>query len=158
VRPASAPHELFFRTLLFKIFNRIDTWETLEKRFGPLEWDTVDLNVLERVLDEQLARGRRIYSAAYIMPAPAFGRARKHSNHLALLAKMMGDRLPHRLRQAPTLRTVYESILAYPCFGPFLAFQYTIDLNYSELLDFDEGDFVVAGRGRVGNLAIMPAK
>ena len=51
---------------------------------------------------------------------------------------MMDDRLPERVRQAPSLRSVYELILRYPGIGPFLAFQYTIDLNYSSMMDFEE--------------------
>jgi hypothetical protein len=99
------------------------------------------------------AGGQRIYSAAYIMPAPPFGRARKHSNHLALIARMMADRLPDRLRQAPDLRTVYERILGYSGLGRFLAFQYAIDLNYSTLLDFAESNFVVAGPGALDGIS-----
>ncbi|WP_264816700.1 nucleotide kinase domain-containing protein, partial [Gluconobacter kondonii] len=63
------------------------------------------------------------------------------------------DRLPDRVRQAPNLRAVYELLLGYPSLGPFLAFQYTIDLNYSEMLDHDEGDFVIAGPGALDGLA-----
>src|SRR5260221_11281963 len=29
-----SPQEVFFRTILFKFFNRIDTWELLTKSFG----------------------------------------------------------------------------------------------------------------------------
>jgi hypothetical protein len=147
------PREVFFRTLLFKIFNKIETWEALEAVHGPLAWRTVDLEALDQTLTIVHSRGRRIYSAAYIMPAPHFGRERKHSNHLALIARMMADRLPDRLRQAPTLESVYERILVYPGLGPFLAFQYAIDLNYSTLLDFEESAFVVAGPGALDGIA-----
>src|SRR5689334_15275434 len=68
-RPADPP-ELFFRTILFKLFNRIETWEAIEARLGPLRWSSIDLNAVKAVLDEDMARGRRLYSAAYIMPAP----------------------------------------------------------------------------------------
>jgi len=148
-----APRELFFRTMLFKIFNRIETWEALEDRFGPLEWHRLDLAKIDQALEELRLRGRKIYSAAYIMPSPALGHARKHSNHLALLKQMMEDRLPERVRQAPSLRSVYELILRYPGFGPFLAFQYTIDLNYSCILDFEESEFVVAGPGALDGIS-----
>ena len=87
------------------------------------------------------------------MPAPPFGRASKHSNHLALIARMMADRLPERLRQTSDLRTVYERILNYPGLGRFLAFQFTIDLNYSSLLDFSEADFVIAGPGALDGIS-----
>jgi hypothetical protein len=147
------PREIFFRTMLFKIFNRIDTWEALEQRLGPIEWDRVDLAGLDRTLESLRLRGRKIYSAAYIMPSPALGHTRKHSNHIALLLRMMEDRVPERVRQAPSLKSVYELMLRYPGIGPFLAFQYTIDLNYSSFLDFDEAEFVVAGPGALDGIS-----
>jgi hypothetical protein len=147
------PREIFFRTILFKIFNKIETWEALEHAHGPLCWRTVDLDAIDRTLSRLQAAGQRIYSAAYIMPAPPFDRARKHSNHLALITAMMVDRLADRLQQARDLRAVYEGILGYPGIGRFLAFQYAIDLNYSTLLDFDEADFVVAGPGALDGIS-----
>jgi hypothetical protein len=71
---------------------------------------------------------------------------------------MMADDLPNRLYRAPSLRSVYEILLAYPGIGPFLAFQYAIDLNYSTLLDFDEGNFVVAGPGAIDGIANLEPK
>jgi hypothetical protein len=147
------PQEVFFRTMLFKIFNRIDTWEVLENKLGPLEWRWIDLAKVDRVLEDLRSRGRKIYSAAYIMPSPALGHPRKHSNHVALLARMMHDRIPERVRQAPSLRSIYELILRYPGIGPFLAFQYTIDLNYSSITDFEEAEFVIAGPGALDGIS-----
>lgn len=147
------PKEVFFRTLLFKLFNKIETWEALEAVHGPLSWRTADLNSIERTLSMLQRQGRTIYSAAYIIPAPLFGHERKHSNHLALLAKMMSDGLPDQLRAANALETVYKAILAYSGLGRFLAFQYAIDLNYSSLLDFEESDFVVAGPGALDGIS-----
>ena len=66
---------------------------------------------------------------------------------------MMKDRLPYRLQQAPSLYSVYESILRYPGLGRFLSFQFTIDLNYSRLLHFSEEDFVVAGPGAMDGIS-----
>lgn len=147
------PVEIFFRTLLFKIFNKVETWETLEQAHGPLTWEAADLDKLDLTLARAMARGQRIYSAAYIMPAPRYGAERKHTNHLKLIAAMMADRLPERLRQAPNLGTVYETILGYPGLGRFLAYQYAIDLNYSDMLDFDEDGFVIAGPGAIDGIS-----
>lgn len=149
----STPDELFFRTILFKIFNRIDTWEALEAALGPLSWADVDLDRICDTLDKLMNSGRRIYSAAYIMPSPRYGHARKHANHLALIAHMMEQRLPQRLQQLPSLEAVYESLLRWSGIGRFLAFQYAVDLNYSELIDHDEASFVVAGPGALDGLA-----
>jgi hypothetical protein len=150
---SQAPAEVFFRTLLFKIFNRIETWHGLERELGPISWQSCDLNRISELLDRQISCGSRIYSAAYIMPAPSFGHKRKHANHLALLARMIDDGLPGRLARASSLASVYKMILAYPGLGPFLAFQYAIDLNYSTLLDFSEADFVVAGPGALDGIS-----
>ena len=151
-RPSSI-EEIFFRTLLFKIFNKIETWELLERATGPIEWARSDLNAIEATLDRALGSGQRIYSAAYIMPAPKFGRERKHSNHLALIRSMMQEKLPQALADARTLKGAYERLLTSPGLGPFLAFQYTIDLNYSPVLDFEEDDFVVAGPGALDGIS-----
>lgn len=150
---SQAPCEVFFRTMLFKIFNRIETWETLERHLGPITWAKLDAEALDQALESLRRQGQSIYSAAYIMPSPAYGHPRKHSNHIALLVQMMSDRLPERISQAPSLRTVYELILGYPGLGPFLAFQYAIDLNYSSILGFDEADLVIAGPGALDGIS-----
>jgi hypothetical protein len=147
------PAEVFFRTLLFKMFNKIETWQLIERTVGRVSWQTFDFDAVEKLLDTALLHGERIYSAAYIMPAPALGRQRKHANHLALLDRMMEENLANRVARARSLREVYEMIRPYPGLGPFLAFQYTIDLNYSALFDFDEDEFVVAGPGAMDGIA-----
>lgn len=151
-RPQS-PRELFFRTVLFKLFNKIETWELLEKELGPTESADFDYEKANRLLDRLMAEGKRVYSAAYIMPAPPYGHPRKHANHLELLRQMMEARLPERLTQLPSLAYVYDCLLGWPGLGRFLAFQFTIDLNYSSMLSFGESDFVVAGPGAMDGIA-----
>lgn len=141
------PEEVFFRAILFKLFNRIETWEELARSVGRPSWQRFDLERYAAVLDNLLGRGLRIYSAAYIMPSPPFGSARKHRNHLQLLEHMIRDGAPRRLHRAQTLREAFEILRGYPSLGDFLAFQFAVDLNYSELLNFSEMEFVVAGPG-----------
>lgn len=150
---SQAPKEVFFRTLLFKTFNRIETWKLLEGELGPISFERTPISDIADVLDRQISNGTRIYSAAYIMPSPAFGHPRKHANHLALIDRMMDEDLPERLESAPSLGDAYSMILAYPGVGPFLAFQYCIDLNYSNLINFNECDFVVAGPGALDGIS-----
>ena len=71
-----APQELFFRTLIFKIFNKIETWEALERKHGPIVWESIDLNGVDQTLTDLLVSGTPVYSAAYIMPSPNFGSPR----------------------------------------------------------------------------------
>lgn len=143
------PEELFFRIILFKTFNKIETWKLLSTTFGEITYRDYDFNRYDQVLSESLQKHHSIYSAAYIMPSGArsFGEEYKHRNHLRLIEKMMRDRLPLQVCRAKTMQQVFELLLSYPMIGNFLAYQYAIDLNYSELTDFSEMSFVVPGPG-----------
>ncbi|MBL1120486.1 hypothetical protein JK364_50580 [Streptomyces sp. 110] len=139
--------DVFFRTLLFKIFNKESTWRLLTREMGEVRWETYDYRSYDRVLSAAFARGERLYSAAYIVPPPQLGEDRKHRNHLRLLEMMMTSGAAERVGQAATMRQAYEVLLGYPAIGPFLAYQFTIDLNYAPQLAFSEMDFVVPGPG-----------
>ena len=146
-RGDQAPDEVFFRALLFRLFNRIETWERLASQVGPLSWRNFDYRSYERALDSIAASGERIYSGAYIMPSPPFGSRIKHRNHLHLLERMMVGGVSDRVRSAKSFSDVFEILRSFPSFGNFLAFQFSVDLNYSNILDFSENEFVVAGPG-----------
>lgn len=140
--------EVVFRTLLFKLFNKIETWDLLLRGLGEIPtWQSFDLDVYDELLSRSFAAGTRIYSAAYVMAPPRLGAKRKHTNHLRLLRDMMTAGLPHELADAATMKDAFELLRTQPGIGDFLAFQYSIDLNYSSGLNFDEMDYVVAGPG-----------
>lgn len=139
--------EVFFRTVLFKLFNRIGTWEDLQRRVAGISWKEYHFEQYSGALDALLEGGDRVYSAAYIMPAPPFGELRKHANHLRLIEHMMRDSAPQKIAAAGSLRAVFELLRGYPSLGDFLAFQLAIDLNYGPLVAFSEMDFIVAGPG-----------
>lgn len=135
------------RVLLFKVFNRPATWRIIEDTVGELTVDTFDIKLLDEVLTRRMSVGERLYSAAYIMPSPRFGFQRKHSNHLRLLRQMSDDGTIDELLRSNSLRALFERLSRVPSFGPFLAFQFAIDLNYTSLFQFSEMDYVVAGPG-----------
>lgn len=141
--------DTIFRILLFKIFNNIQTWEKLEYNFGSLNYKDFDTRKYGMVLNDYYNRGEKLYSGAYIMASgkTAFGHERKFMNHLELIDYMMKDHVTRRVVQCRKLEDIYNILLSYPTIGTFLAYQYTIDINYSELVDFDEMEFVVAGPG-----------
>jgi hypothetical protein len=144
-----SPREVFFRIVLFKLFNKIETWELLERALGPITFEDYRFAAFDAVLSRAMKAGRRIYSAAYIMPpgSRAFGRSAKHQNNLLLLERMMADRLAERLAQIRTMQEAFEKLRAYPTIGDFLAYQFITDINYSEITDFSEMDLVVPGPG-----------
>src|SRR2546425_1847963 len=146
--------EVCFRILLFKMFNRIDTWEMLEAAFGAITYEDYRFESYDSVLTTAMQAGRRIYSAAYIMPPgeKTFGHSAKHQNHLLLLESMMRDDFPSRLVESPTMGHGFDLLRSYPCLGDFLAYQFITDLNYSELTDFSEGEFVMPGPGALDGI------
>ncbi|MEU0880133.1 nucleotide kinase domain-containing protein [Lentzea sp. NPDC005914] len=139
--------EVVFRTLLFKMFNRVSTWNLLENAFGEIAWKNFSYAAYDDVLTAAFASGRKLYSAAYVIPPPRLGGDRKHSNHLRLLEMMMTTDIGGKIAEGGSLRTAFEVLRSYPAMGDFLAFQFAIDLNYSAVFDFDEMEFVVAGPG-----------
>ena len=144
-----APEEVFFRTILFKLFNKIETWELLSARLGAIAFEDFSYDRYDQVLTQAMAAKSRIYSAAYIMPTGrnVFGHREKHRNHLRLLEMLMRDRVAFRIADAATMKEAFEILRSYPTLGDFLAYQYVTDLNYSEICGFSETEFVVAGPG-----------
>lgn len=144
---SQSPEEILFRLLLFKFFNKIETWNRLERSLKDITWSDFNIGAYDDLLEQLRGRGESIYSAAYIMASPNLGEARKHSNHLLLIDQMMGDELPQKIVDARSLQQIYELLLGYPSIGRFLAYQLAIDINYTSLVEFSEMDFVVAGPG-----------
>ena len=141
--------EVFFRTILFKLFNKIETWELIKSYLGTITWEGYSFDRIGDLLARALASKTRIYSAAYIMPSggTAFGYQQKHGNHLKLLERMMDDEVPYQIAGAASMRQAFEILKSYPMIGDFLAYQFVTDLNYSEICDFSEMEFVVPGPG-----------
>lgn len=141
--------EVLFRILLFKLFNKIETWELLERSFGAVTLVDYKFKHYDRVLSAAKEAGERIYSAAYIMPPGglAYGHTAKHQNHLRLLEQMSKDKLAVKLGRLRRMQHGFELLKAYPTIGDFLAYQFIVDINYSELTNFPEMEFVVAGPG-----------
>ena len=146
--------EVFFRIILFKLFNNIRTWEYLERGFGPLTLSNYSYKDFDDMLLRHMDQGHSIYSAAYIMPSAQehFGYKFKHQNHLRLIEYMLRRGFPNKIKDASSLSESYEILRCAPSIGPFLAFQYAIDLNYSNLTNFNESEFVVAGPGALDGI------
>jgi hypothetical protein len=135
------------RILLFKIFNKVETWQLLNRELGELTVNTFSAPEAGAVLDDAMRSGIRVYSAAYIVPPIPGSEGRKHHGHLQLLEdRLHGGGLSGLLTQQ-SLGDLVRELRSWPGIGPFLSYQFAIDLNYSRHLDFDEDDYVVAGPG-----------
>ncbi len=142
--------EVLFRILLFKIFNKIETWKYLEEKIGNyITTSNFDFNLYSSILQEAMDSGYAIYTSAYMSCASKeFGYDKKHQNHLTLIHKMVvKDNIITRIIKVKSLEEVFNIIQQYPLLGKFMAYQLAIDINYSQIINFDENSFTVAGPG-----------
>ncbi|KAI0761885.1 hypothetical protein BC629DRAFT_1252042, partial [Irpex lacteus] len=138
-------NDMFFRVLLFRTFNKIETWETLEKKLGPLTWDSFNVVKYERALSS--VKGA-LYNAAYIIPSPKLGYEKNHQNHLRMIETMMAvDRLPEELAKLKHLKDVHGRIQMYSSMGDFMAMQLVLDLNMMPHYHWSEDEWVALGPG-----------
>lgn len=141
--------EVIFRTLLFRMFNKIETWEFLESSFGEISTSNFDIELYGDALLQRRHSGQPIFGNAFILCAnKAFGYDQKHLNYLALIRHMvLQDHVPSQVVRAKSLQEIFNLIRSYPLLGNFMAYQMSVDLNYSDAVDFSENDFTVAGPG-----------
>ena len=65
---------------------------------------------------------------------------------------MMEDEAPERISEASSMRQAFEILRSYPAIGDFLGYQFVTDLNYSEIIDYSEMEFVVPGPGAMDGI------
>lgn len=141
--------DVLFRILFYKLFNKIETWKYMEQKCGVINYKSYSRKQYSAALQELYCSGEKLYSGAYIMASgkKEFGNLRKFENHLDLLEMIFYDNIAIKVDTCKTLKELYDLLIGYPTIGSFLAYQYAIDINYSEICDFDEMEFVVAGPG-----------
>jgi len=140
--------EVVFRILLFKLFNSIPAWEVPKAKFGIPTWRGFNEQAYAAELGQAWGNGAKIWNPAY-MQKPQYREdlPAKHERYLALLKYMMDDRVGQKLVAAKSYRQAYGILRGYPLYGDFLAMQHLTDINYSEVIDFGEDDFIVPGPG-----------
>ena len=143
------PEDMLFRIILFKLFNKESTWELLIKNFNDITLSTFNINKYSTVLEKAISNGKKIYNDAYISCATkAFGYDRKHDNHLALLNKIfIIDKSHLKILKAKTMKEAFNILKSYPLLGNFMSYQLVTDINYSDIVNWQEDEFTIAGPG-----------
>ncbi len=141
--------DIIFRILLFKIFNKIETWQLLESKLGDITLAEFNFDTYCDLLQAALDANMVIYTSAYTScPTKYFGYDKKHENHLALIRNMVQEQpIFSKIITAKSFKEVYQTLLNYPLIGKFMAYQLATDINYSEVINFDENTFTIAGPG-----------
>lgn len=143
--------DMIFRIILFKIFNKESTWELLEKNIGDITLSKFSFDKFSSILTSAKNKGIKIYNDAYISCAnKVYGYDKKHDNHLKLLEEMfLKDKIYLRIINSKTMEEGFNILKSYPLIGNFMAYQLITDINYSEVVNYSEHEFTIAGPGAI---------
>lgn len=144
--------DILLRILIFKIFNKIETWEYLEKNIGVIKETNFDLQKINKLLNDR-RQNFPIFSNAYMMTGThsKYNYLNyKHEKWLQMVKnEMLDENIFDNVISAKSMSEVYSVLRNCSFIGDFLAYQYTIDFNYSPVINFDEDSFVKAGIGAI---------
>lgn len=153
--------DIFWRILLFKHFNKIETWEMLEGEFGDITLD-IKFNDIIRFLDSKQKEGAKIYSNAYLLTAPIVrhesfvkkygisGGSSKQEIYLNVFrVSIFENGYLYKILQSQSLEELVLNLQGIDTIAGFLSMQYALDFNYSPLFNFSEDDFNYPGLGAV---------
>lgn len=144
--------DILLRILIFKVFNKIETWEYLKKNLGEITLQNFDIKYITKLLTERIAQ-KPIFSSAYLMTGchhDFLQYSSKHERWLMMIEReFIKGNLFSKILKAKSLEEIFNLLSECPFIGDFLAYQYAIDFNYSDVIDFDENSFVKAGIGAV---------
>lgn len=139
--------EVVFRTLLFKLFNSIPCWEILMKNVWYSDLEGIQRSGLRAGLRRR--QGRRSQHLEHGVCAESKLRHALADQTRTVLGVGRAHDAEWHHRKAPkakTYRDAFFVLQSYPLHGKsFLPMQHLTDLNYSEVIDFDEDDFIVPG-------------
>lgn len=146
------PRDMLLRILVFKIFNKIETWQYLEENYGDISCEHFDVDYICGLLSKR-QKSAPIFSNAYMMTGshrlydylPS-----KHAKWMQMVKdEFLGQGVVDDVLRAKSMDRVFRLMEQCSFVGDFLAYQYTIDFNYSPYINFDENSFVKAGIGAV---------
>ena len=146
-----SPEDVLLRILVFKVFNRIETWQYLNRN-QDITIGSFDVKKLSAALSKRREE-YPVFSNAYMMTGCYSGYEGFSTKHQVWLQMIEDEFIKKQgLKQvlkAKSMAELYNQLRGYPLIGDCLAYQYAIDFNYSPYLNFDEDSFVKAGVGAI---------
>lgn len=146
-----SPEDMLLRILVFKVFNRIETWNYLVQE-GDITIKTFNVGQLSNLLSKR-QQEHPVFSNAYLMAGSHASYPDIHCKYQIWLQIIEEYFIKNKgflkILRSKSLEAIYNQLVNYPLIGDFLAYQYAIDFNYSPYLNFDEDSFVKAGIGAI---------
>ncbi len=153
--------DLFWKILIFKHFNKIETWEWFNEDFGGVNINTSIETIIES-LNRYADKGGVPYSNAFLQTASFMASERflaqyglkkgckKYEAYLKIFDQYFFEEGHlNYLLAAESLEDVFNQLNGVPGFAAFLSMQYTTDFNMSSLFNFDKNSFISASVGSI---------
>ncbi len=150
---AQREEDMLLRILVFKIFNRPDTWEFLMRELDkPLTVENFEPHAIAKLLSRRQEE-MPIFNNAYMMTGSHRDYTTwptKHEKWLQMVEReiLKNGRMSQIVR-AKSIEELYDCLHNCSFIGGFLAYQYAIDMNYAPFFSYDENGFVKAGIGAI---------
>lgn len=143
--------DVLFRIFLFRLIDKIETWELLEVYLGEINLESFNFKKYVKAFEKILLKQHVVYGNAFILSGnKIFGFNEKYKNHLMLMQKVfIDDKYDKILLNSKSLKELFLNLKKLSLIGNFMAYQIAIDFNYSLTFNFSENDFTVAGPGAI---------
>jgi len=159
-KPFAAAKYLWLMMVIARLINWPDTLSELITTSAWPRGDDFDPQELGTVLNLRKERGDKVYTGAYMIPAPAERGADKQT---WLAETVIGDLwrrrdrfhsyLHGRAAEHATLQGVHELLMRTQGLGEFLAYQAVVDMRFTSLLKYSTGkNWAAAGPGTIRGL------
>lgn len=141
---------LFCKIYLFKLFNKIETWEAIPP--GYLVTDN-SFYMVHDILGWARNHTEPLFSNAYVYCTSDSKYDNRIDLYFAALNKMLADDAPNQIHNMfmtgknNGFADVFEYLRGFYGFGDFLAYQFAIDFSYAMPVQVNLNNFVVPGPG-----------
>lgn len=139
--------DIVFGTFIHRLFNNI---ENMEKILHLTEVKTFDEQEMFNVLNKARKNGENIWCKVHMTTGVRFKGSDDRLENIIYLIKLIHDEINDiygRIKNSTSLEDLYNNTRRVNGFGPFLGYQYILDMVNSGVCDFSLDDFVVAGPG-----------
>lgn len=141
-----APEDRVFVTMFYRLFNNPTTMD----RLGIKNIAAFDRKAIQKDLLGMQRAGEKVFRAAYMTSAiTTSGPGGKIKEYCRVLFKAHIQRikLTAYLKDAPNMEAAWDLVKEVRWFGPFIAYQVVLDLNYDPYFHWPEADWVYCGPG-----------
>lgn len=154
-----SPMEQVFNIIVYRMFNRIETWEATGflhiHDLRSISWDKVPSF---RIWRNRMEAGLPLYTDAHMVCAyehfPGADKLARFEYIFDGVTTVLPT-LMKIIRTAKTLQTVHKALTQIPGIGPFLAYEIAVDITYCDWNNLGEDEWVNPGPGSQRGLRMM---